>query len=265
MKEYNLRWFGEISTAGILSLLASLVVVIIWIITRFFVLTDMLALCLAIAALSFVRLPNLKIAAVILPLFFIYDIFWVFLSEYIFKKNVMVSVAVSLPSLPMMVAIPKVFGAGLTDYVALGVGDMVLPGLFLCFLYRYDHSNRTPFKQGYFLRAWIGYILGLIVTIIMVFVLNRAQPALLYLVPFTMIPTVFVAYRREELRKLWKGIDEDSLLHPPSVNDLDLESDQTDLARLSGDHSQSSLSPNETNANGKQEQRQEDTVWLLEK
>ncbi len=43
----------------------------------------------------------------------------------VFAEN-RVKVATSIPALPMMVAIPKMFGEGLYDYVALGVGDMVI-------------------------------------------------------------------------------------------------------------------------------------------
>jgi len=39
--------------------------------------------------MMFLRIPSLKIAMVILILFFLYDIFWVFLSKPIFGSNVM--------------------------------------------------------------------------------------------------------------------------------------------------------------------------------
>jgi Signal peptide peptidase len=48
-----------------------------------------LALCLAIEALVFIRIPNLLVALVLLSLFFVYDMFWVFFSTYVFGDNVM--------------------------------------------------------------------------------------------------------------------------------------------------------------------------------
>jgi len=81
-----------------------------------------------------------------------------------------------------------------------------LPGLFLCFLYRFDHFNNISFKNGYFLRGWIGYAVGLFVTFIMLIFLERGQPALLYLVPGTMLPTVFFGWRRNQLSDLWNGL-----------------------------------------------------------
>lgn len=81
-----------------------------------------LAVTLAVTALSTLRIPSLKVATVVLWLFFLYDIFWVFLSQYIFKKNVMVTVATQLPTLPMVLTLPRV----LTDGDSLlGLGDIV--------------------------------------------------------------------------------------------------------------------------------------------
>ena len=48
-----------------------------------------------------IRFPSLKLAAVCLGLLFLYDIFWVFFSEYIFSKNVMVEVATKSAANPL--------------------------------------------------------------------------------------------------------------------------------------------------------------------
>ena len=49
------------------------------------------------------------------------------------------------------------------------------------------------------------YILGLVATFISLFLMNSAQPALLYLVPFTLIPTILVAWGRGDLATMWDG------------------------------------------------------------
>jgi len=108
----------------------------------------------------------------------------------------------SLPNLPIVIIVPRVLNDG---WSLLGLGDIVLPGLWLCFLFRFDIVNETSFKDGYFLRSWIGYILGFLVTLSMLFVMQSGQPALLYLVPFTLIPAIFFGWRRKELGMLWRG------------------------------------------------------------
>jgi hypothetical protein len=104
----------------------------------------------SVLALGFVKVPNLKISVLILTLLFIYDIFWVFYSANFFGTSVMVAVATKAATNPLHTVAGAV---GLQDNVAaelqlpmklifgdhiLGLGDIVLPGLILVFLLKYD-------------------------------------------------------------------------------------------------------------------------------
>ena len=42
-------------------------------------------------------------------------------------------------------------------------------------------------------------------TFISLFLMNSAQPALLYLVPFTLVPTLAVSWLRGDLAAMWHG------------------------------------------------------------
>ena len=49
------------------------------------------------------------------------------------------------------------------------------------------------------------YTLGLIATFVSLFLMNSAQPALLYLVPFTLIPVFVVSIIRGDFAAMWQG------------------------------------------------------------
>jgi signal peptide peptidase-like protein 2B len=97
----------DIVVAGIVA--AS--VVAAWLITSHWVFVDMLAFCLACETVKTLRVPDLRIASLLLSIFFVYDVFWVFISPFIFSQSVMVAVAVGVTSqsipLPMLFMIPK--------------------------------------------------------------------------------------------------------------------------------------------------------------
>ncbi|ELR23636.1 signal peptide peptidase, partial [Acanthamoeba castellanii str. Neff] len=205
--EYKVLWFWSerFPTSSLMGMPVALALVVAWLFTRYWLLTDVLALCLGVTAMAFLRLPNLMIASVVLWLFFFYDIFWVFLSAQFFGKNVMVHVATSLPSLPIILIIPRMF---LKGYSLLGMGDIILPGLYLAFLYRFDYSRHqwTSWAfTGYFRVGLISYALGFVWTYVMLILLQIAQPALLYLVPSIMVPTVVMALIKKEFMLLWRG------------------------------------------------------------
>ena len=74
-----------------------------------------------------------------------------------FTRNFRVTVATNLPSLPMVIILPRALDDG---YSLLGTGDIVFPGIFLCYLYRTDFQLKNKFRDGYFIRAWILYGVG---------------------------------------------------------------------------------------------------------
>jgi len=49
------------------------------------------------------------------------------------------------------------------------------------------------------------YGLGLLVTFGALVMMGRGQPALLYIVPFTLGTSVVVGWMRKELRQMWAG------------------------------------------------------------
>ncbi|KAL5208146.1 hypothetical protein ABZP36_032581 [Zizania latifolia] len=63
----------------------------------------------------------------------------------------------------------------------LGLGDIVIPGIFVALALRFDVSRGI--KNCYFNSAFLGYMVGLTVTIIVMNWFQAAQPALLYIVP----------------------------------------------------------------------------------
>ena len=68
------------------------IIVGLWVFTGTPVYNNLIGLSIVICGLSILRAENLKVLVVIFCLLFIYDIFWVFFSESIFPKNVMVTV-----------------------------------------------------------------------------------------------------------------------------------------------------------------------------
>ena len=56
-------------------------------------LMDAMGMGLCVAFIAFVRLPSLKVSTLLLSGLLLYDVFWVFFSQYVFSANVMVRVA----------------------------------------------------------------------------------------------------------------------------------------------------------------------------
>ena len=51
----------------------------------------------------------------------------------------------------------------------------------------------------------IAYTLGIIATFVSLYLMKAAQPALLFLVPFTLLPVFLVSWIRGEFSTMWRG------------------------------------------------------------
>ncbi|CAI0476224.1 unnamed protein product [Linum tenue] len=166
---------------------------------------DILGIALILTVLQIVHVPNLKVGTVLLSCAFLYDIFWVFVSKKLFHESVMIVVARGDKSgedgIPMLLKIPRLFDPW-GGYSIIGFGDILLPGLLVAFAIRYDWLANKTLRAGYFLYAMLAYGLGLLITYIALNLMDgHGQPALLYIVPFTLGKTLGIREKTSQHKK----------------------------------------------------------------
>ncbi|KAF8691784.1 hypothetical protein HU200_040185 [Digitaria exilis] len=168
---------------------------------------DILGITLIVTVIQIVRIPNLKVGSALLSCAFLYDIFWVFISKMLFHESVMIVVArgdkTDEDGVPMLLKIPRMFDPW-GGYSIIGFGDILLPGLLIAFALRYDWAAKKTLQSGYFLWSMVAYGSGLLITYVALNLMDgHGQPALLYIVPFTIGTFLALGMKRGELRHLW--------------------------------------------------------------
>ena len=197
---------------------------IVWVVYRnenfAWVLQDILGFSFCVLMIKTIKISSYKISTVLLMLFFVYDVFYVFITPLFTKDNVSIMVEVATGSgsktmeeLPMLFKLPKFINSPLLkclsrDYSLLGYGDVILPGLHVGFCAIWDvmrSRHKSVKSYVYYVFGVVGYGLGLTVTFIAVYVMEMGQPALLYLAPFCLLSTLFVALKQKEVSDIWDG------------------------------------------------------------
>ncbi|KAM8925158.1 signal peptide peptidase-like 2B isoform 4-T5 [Lycaon pictus] len=199
------------------------------------VLQDALGVAFCLYMLKTIRLPTFKACTLLLLVLFVYDVFFVFITPFLTKSgnSIMVEVATG-PSdsathekLPMVLKVPRLNASPLAlcdrPFSLLGFGDILVPGLLVAYCHRFDiqvQSSRVYFvactvgSQPLSLRSLLlssrffrtrAYGIGLLVTFMALALMQRGQPALLYLVPCTLITSCALALWRRELGMFWTG------------------------------------------------------------
>lgn len=149
---------------------------------------NIIAMSIATCAVMTIRIERFTAAAPMLWGLLIYDVF------FVYSTDVMTSVAANLRG-PVKLLYTKNGGESV-----LGLGDIVIPGLFLSVCSRFDAflykvlGRRTP----YWLVGMIGYTCALIVTDVVCFITREGQPALLFITPAVTVPVIALALYRKE-------------------------------------------------------------------
>ncbi|KAH7372532.1 hypothetical protein KP509_17G008300 [Ceratopteris richardii] len=162
----------ELSVAEIIAGIPATGFCLWYVLKKHWLANNILGLAFSIEGIELLSLGSFKIGAILLVGLFFYDIFWVFFTP------VMVSVAKSFDA-PIKLLFPT--SSLQRPYSMLGLGDIVIPGIFVALALRFDAAQGKG--SFYFRSAYAGYVAGLTATIIVMNWFQAAQPALLYIVP----------------------------------------------------------------------------------
>lgn len=187
----------KFTSYDIVCLVISTVVGVWYLFKKHWIANNLFGIAFAVNGVELLHLNNIITGCILLAGLFVYDIFWVF------GTNVMVTVAKSFEA-PIKLVFPQDLltnGLGATNFAMLGLGDIVIPGIFIALLLRFDCSTKRK-SNLYFYSTFVAYFLGLMATIFVMHVYKHAQPALLYLVPACITTPILLAIVRGELKML---------------------------------------------------------------
>jgi len=159
--------------------LLAFVITLAWLVWPNWVTLDIAAVCMTIVFLVNFRDVSFKSAAIISLIVMIYDV------VSVFGTGVMQKVASGvLGSVPMLLIVPRSFALQSERAFALGLGDIVIPGILIMIALR-EAKNYTNTKAGWM--TILGYVVGCILTFIVVVISKAPQPATIYLIPCTFL------------------------------------------------------------------------------
>lgn len=189
----------EFDTKNLVCLVLSSVVGVWYLLKKHWIANNLFGLAFALNGVELLHLNNVSTGCILLGGLFVYDVFWVF------GTNVMVTVAKSFEA-PIKLVFPQDLlerGLEASNFAMLGLGDIVIPGIFIALLLRFDVSLKKN-SRTYFYSSFLAYIFGLGLTIFVMHTFKHAQPALLYLVPACVGFPVIVALFKGELTEMFR-------------------------------------------------------------
>uniref|UniRef100_A0A8D0AUP3 Histocompatibility (minor) 13 n=1 Tax=Sander lucioperca TaxID=283035 RepID=A0A8D0AUP3_SANLU len=184
----------EFDTKNLVCLLISSVVGVWYLLKKHWIANNLFGLAFALNGVELLHLNNVSTGCILI----------LSLCLQVFGTNVMVTVAKSFEA-PIKLVFPQDLlerGLEASNFAMLGLGDIVIPGIFIALLLRFDVSLKKN-SRTYFYSSFLAYIFGLGLTIFIMHTFKHAQPALLYLVPACVGFPVIVALIKGELTEMF--------------------------------------------------------------
>ena len=203
----------EFDTKDLVCLGLSSIVGVWYLLRKHWIANNLFGLAFSLNGVELLHLNNVSTGCILLGGLFIYDVFWVF------GTNVMVTVAKSFEA-PIKLVFPQDLlekGLEADNFAMLGLGDIVIPGIFIALLLRFDISLKKN-THTYFYTSFAAYIFGLGLTIFIMHIFKHAQPALLYLVPACIGFPVLVALAKGEVTEMF-SYEESNSKDPVAVTE----------------------------------------------
>jgi len=125
----------NLSQLDLVNIVISLPIAIVYGLTRYWLLNNFYGIIFSVIGIQTLNLPNFQIAFILLWGLFFYDIFWVY------GTDVMVTVAKSVDA-PIKLLFPVDLLADPPVLSMLGLGDIVIPGIFVALCLRYDINRQ---------------------------------------------------------------------------------------------------------------------------
>lgn len=192
-------WVMSFDYITLASLAMAVVFTAYYVWTKNWIASNVYGEAFATSAIQLLDLDDFKTGMFLLSGLFVYDIFWVFGTE------VMVSVAKNFDA-PVKLLFPRDLFADELKFAMLGLGDIVIPGIFVALCLRFDQhmsKDKVNFKRPYFNACMTAYVIGLAVTVFVMHNFGAAQPALLYLSPACILSVLLTALVRGELKDVF--------------------------------------------------------------
>jgi len=206
----------RVTLVDLVAYLASAALGVFYIQTKNWIVNNVMGLSFCLLGIKLIGIAKYRTGVIMLCGLFLYDVFFVFYSKSVFGSNVMVTVATGVEA-PIKLLFPRSQdGCGNLTFSMLGLGDIVVPGITISLLAKFDLCRPDASSKpgwAYLMPTMVSYALSLVTTVAVMLIWNHAQPALLYIVPFIIVSSFLTALFKGQVKDLFAfEVHDDSMI-----------------------------------------------------
>ena len=211
----EIDFLGSITMYFLLCLTLGMISFLLWICTNNWIICAFIAISISIETIRIFKFTSFKFILTLSLVIWIYDWYRVFTQDIFYNEHS--RLINHFPNFfPIYISFPQIRYTIIREYIPVPISNVIMPGILINFFFRFD-KNTNPYYY-YFKLSSIGFLIGLLIKFIIFSYWHLFFPSLFIVLPFTIIPPLFLSYKREELAQMFEGFKSNVFAEKEPVN-----------------------------------------------
>ena len=209
-RSLELEFIGSLSMYLIFCIFLSSIIFILYEWTHNIFINDIISISISIQSIRIFKFTSFKYILCLCFLIWCYQILYMLFKSsdlllHYYNGILINQFDISFPILILCTQFTP-YTSLYTEYVCLSIGEVILPGIYINYLYRFDKRVRYHGNFYYFLGIGI-FIIGLFIKILLYCYASLKIPAFSFFFPCFTITSFYFAYQKKHLEEMLSGFN----------------------------------------------------------
>ena len=207
-RSIELEFVGSLSMYLIFCIILSSVFFLIYVWTHNILINDIISISISIQSIRIFKFTSFKYILCLCFLIWCYQVLYMIFKSsdlllHYYNGILINQFDISFPILILCTQFTP-YSSLYTEYVCLSIGEVILPGIYINYLYRFDKKVKLHGNFYYYTGLSI-FIIGLFIKILLYCYASLKIPAFSFIFPCLTIIIFYFAYQRKQLEEMLNG------------------------------------------------------------
>ncbi|MBR3090958.1 MAG: hypothetical protein IKH10_03070 [Bacteroidetes bacterium] len=207
-RSIELEFIGSLSMYLIFCIILSSVFFIIYEWTHNILINDIISISISIQSIRIFKFTSFKYILCLCFLIWCYQVLYMIFKSsdlllHYYNGILINQFDISFPILILCTQFTP-YSSLYTEYVCLSIGEVILPGIYINYLYRFDKKVKLHGHLYYYTGLGI-FIIGLFIKIVLYCYASLKIPAFSFIFPCLTFIVFYFAYQRKQLEEMLNG------------------------------------------------------------
>ena len=209
LRSLEIEFIGSLSMYLLFCIFLSIILFIIYEFTHNIFINDIISISISLQSIRIFKFTSFKYILCLCFLIWCYQILFMLFNTsdlllHYYNGILINQYDISFPILILCTQFTP-YSSLYTEYVCLSIGEVILPGIYINYLYRFDRKVKKYHGNFYYFLGLGIFMMGLFIKIFLYCYASLKIPAFSFIFPSLTIAVFYFSYQRKQLEELLSG------------------------------------------------------------